>query len=88
MVTFKATFSESNNFNATFLENGRVVADFGEVQYIRVGDWYDGEYEATPSENEQTLLTAGKVLAQDIVIQPIPSNYGLITWNGSTLTVS
>lgn len=49
---------------------------------------YHGEYEVTPSSEEQILPTANTRLAHDIVINPIPSNYGLITWNGSVLTVS
>lgn len=88
MATFKATFYESNNFTATLSENNALKAGFGEIQYVQVGDWYDGEYEATPADTEQRILTAGKVLEQDIIINPIPSNYGRITWNGSTITVS
>ena len=42
----------------------------------------------TPSEETQTLQTANKTVLQNIIINPIPSNYGKITWNGSTLTVS
>ena len=49
---------------------------------------YTGETNITPSTSEQVLNTADKVVARNIVINPIPSNYGLITWNGSTLTVS
>jgi hypothetical protein len=49
---------------------------------------YTGETVVTPSETEQVLATADKVVARNIVINPIPSNYGLITWNGSTITVS
>lgn len=49
---------------------------------------YTGEYEFTPSSEEQTIPIYGKVASADIVINPIPSNYGLISWNGSTLTVS
>lgn len=49
---------------------------------------YTGETEITPSEDTQVLQTANKTVVQDIIINPIPSNYGLITWNGSTLTVS
>lgn len=49
---------------------------------------YTGQTEITPSTTEQVLATAEKVVARNIVINPIPSNYGLITWNGSTLTVS
>lgn len=49
---------------------------------------YTGETVITPSTTEQVLATAEKVVTRNIVINPIPSNYGLITWNGSTLTVS
>ena len=49
---------------------------------------YTGETNITPSTSEQVLNTADKVVIRNIVINPIPSNYGLITWDGSTLTVS
>lgn len=49
---------------------------------------YDGITEITPSNQAQVLQTSSKVLTRNIVVNPIPSNYGLITWNGSTLTVS
>ena len=49
---------------------------------------YDGEYEVTPTGETQTLYTTGRTMAENVVINPIPSNYGLITWNGSVLTVS
>ena len=49
---------------------------------------YEGAYEITPSAEVQTLSSTDTVTHRDIVINPIPSNYGLITWNGSTLTVS
>lgn len=49
---------------------------------------YTGETVVTPSTTEQVLNTAETVVARNIIINPIPSNYGLITWNGSTLTVS
>lgn len=49
---------------------------------------YTDRYEVTPTNQEQVLPTAGCNLAADVVIHPIPQNYGLITWNGSTLTVS
>ena len=34
--------------------------------------YYDGEYSVTPSESEQTLLTSGKQLQQDVVVGAIP----------------
>lgn len=49
---------------------------------------YTGQTEITPSEDTQVLQTANRTVLQNIVINPIPSNYGKITWNGSTLTVS
>ncbi len=50
--------------------------------------YYDGDYIVTPSAETQVLQTQGLAMRQDITINPIPSNYGLITWNGSYLTVS
>lgn len=49
---------------------------------------YQGATSVTPSQETQTLETQGFRLLENITINPIPSNYGLITWNGSTLTVS
>lgn len=52
------------------------------------GEKYTGAYTVTPSASEQHLATAGLVMDYDVTVAPIPNNYGLITWNGSTLTVS
>ena len=49
---------------------------------------YEGEYEVTPSEETQVLFTDGKVLARNVIVHPIPSNWGKITWNGAVLTVT
>ena len=49
---------------------------------------YEGETTVTPSQQTQVLDTAGMIMDANIIIDPIPNNYGLITWNGSTLTVS
>ena len=49
---------------------------------------YEGSYEITPSAEAQTIPTRNLRMTDDLVVNPIPSNYGLITWNGSTLTVS
>lgn len=51
-------------------------------------DPYEGEYVITPSGAVQILEIKNKTATQNITIQPIPQNYGLITWNGSVLTVS
>ncbi len=49
---------------------------------------YQGSYTVTPSAQAQVINTDGLVMADDFTVEPIPSNYGLITWNGSYLTVS
>ena len=48
---------------------------------------YQGEYVITPSEGEQVLDTSSRLMLDDLVIEPIPSNYGRILWDGSKLTV-
>lgn len=49
---------------------------------------YDGAYEFTPTQETQVVECGGKAMSGDITINPIPNNYGLITWDGSVLTVS
>lgn len=49
---------------------------------------YQGEYEVTPSRETQVLETAGLKMIDNVTVNPIPSNYGLIGWNGAFMTVS
>ena len=49
---------------------------------------YEGSYEVTPSAEAQVLHTNNLRMTDDVTIAPIPNNYGLITWNGSVITVS
>ena len=49
---------------------------------------YEGPYNIIPATVEQVLNTKNKALSDVITIAPIPQNYGLITWNGSIITVS
>ena len=65
-----------------------ISMSMGAKYAVAVPSIYDGSYEITPSADAQTLHTADKMLSGDIIINPIPTNYGQITWNGSTLTVS
>lgn len=59
-------------------------------QLVPLAYWpvYEGTTEITPSAGAQILPAAGRHFEQDIIINPIPSNYGLIGWDGFTLTVS
>ena len=69
-----------------------VGIEWGSDEYIRTHSTdyptYDGPTEFTPSRESQVVETTAHVLLADIVINPIPSNYGLIQWNGAVLTVS
>ena len=55
---------------------------------IQNGDIYDGTYIVTPTREQQVLNTANRVLLNNVVVNAIPSNYGLITWDGHALTIS
>lgn len=48
---------------------------------------YQGPTEVTPAEQRQVLGTSGKTLGANITVNPIPSNYGRIAWDGTKLTV-
>lgn len=70
-----------------------VLADDGEMENVikvveRDAPVYTGETTITPTTSGQVLSTQGTILLDDITIEPIPQTYGLITWNGSVLTVS
>lgn len=49
---------------------------------------YTGAYTVTPTQSTQVLSTNGLMMTNNVTVNPIPSNYGLITWNGAILTVS
>ena len=49
---------------------------------------YEGPYDVTPTAGGTVLQTEHFRMTDNVRIAPIPSNYGLITWNGATLTVS
>ena len=48
---------------------------------------FHGEYIFTPTDEPQEIETAKKYMAKNIVIEPIPSNYGHIEWDGAILKV-
>ena len=87
MAVFNATFQASSNLKATFDTDSVLSAMFG-ITYEQAGKEYEGSYTVTPTAQTQILNTQGFVMTEDVVVNAIPSNYGLITWNGTTLTVS
>jgi len=82
--TFDVQFAEDDAFICSMESDDAFNVDFGES----VSKEYQGAVEVIPSNQTQTLLTANRILTQNITIDPIPDNYGLIGWDGSVLTVS
>lgn len=89
MTEYKFTIAERDEV-FTFETSEPAPIPFGLSAPIQVvsGEEFDGPYEVTPTSESQTLHASGLFMREDITINPIPNNYGLITWNGSTLTVS
>lgn len=48
---------------------------------------YLGATVITPTDTEQVIPTADRHVLKNITINPIPSNYGRISWDGTKLTV-
>ena len=65
-----------------------INGELGVYQKVWAEETYDGATVVTPSQEQQVLPTAGKTVTENIVVNPIPQNYGLITWDGSVLRVS
>ncbi len=68
--------------------NAAMQMSIGAKYEVVGGERYSGQYEFTPTQETQTVYTNGLICSDNITINPIPSNYGLITYNGSYITVS
>ena len=55
---------------------------------VESGEEYHGCCDFVPSKEKQIVPIANKMVRENIVIEPIPSNYGLITYDGFGITVS
>lgn len=69
---------------STWLEDNITITD----ESGGGGTPYEGPYEVTPTRETQTLATSGMSMSANVTVNPIPSNYGLITWDGAKLTIS
>ena len=66
----------------------QIAVGLGYVVVTGMPAHYTGSYEFTPSDEVQTISIQDQMADADIIINPIPSNYGRVTWNGSVLTIS
>lgn len=87
LVKITGELSINENMAGSLADQEQITGDMGVPEIVRPAA-YTGEYNVTPTQETQTLPTDGLCMTDNITINPIPSNYGLITWNGTTLTVS
>lgn len=92
MLEFKVSFEDNSKFMLGFSEESSDMkvnfGDFVVEEKVMPHPEYEGPTEFTPSSVEQTIQTENLLVLTNITVKPIPHNYGLITWNGSFLTVS
>ena len=91
-VTVEAVFS-SNIVSVEASFTGRTIEADAELttnvtHYHSQYPDYDGETVFTPTEYTQTIPTGHTVLLSDITINPIPSNYGRITYSGGIISIT
>lgn len=65
-----------------------IDGEVGTFTKVKEVDYWIGATTFTASAETQVYETNGLTMPRNITINPIPNNYGLITWNGSNLTVS
>ncbi len=87
VIKLNGTISLRESLSANLSIHDSIVAKIGIPESVS-GMPYEGDYTVTPTDKEITLATSGYTMIDNLTINPIPSNYGLITWDGSTLTVS
>lgn len=77
---------QENQYTAD-IQSDHYDVDVGETIQIVDGRFQD--LTVTPTNELQIIEPdVGYTAFSRAIINPIPQNYGLITWNGSTLTVS
>ena len=76
-VSIPASVSESS---VSVPASPSLVVEIGGVPY-------SGSYDFTPTDEVQTIACEDRLMMQDITIQPIPSNYGKVSWDGAAITI-
>jgi hypothetical protein len=81
-MTFNVQFKTSQEFTPQFKE-------FQRISVIEDLETYDGVLSVTPSNEAQVLPTGQKFMLDDIIINPIPKEYGLVTYDqDKTITIT
>lgn len=67
---------------------GSAVDDTYVATIGKEGFPYEGSYHVTPTRETQVLPTEGKYMLSDVIVDPIPKNYGLVERIGMALRIS
>lgn len=81
------TVTEGNSVSLTVTDENTVSLDIG-AAFPVYPESYKGSYNIVPSLHQQIVKVKGLYATEDIIVEKIPDNYGLITWNGSFLRIS
>ena len=87
-IDTKVTESQQNYWLRVIEKNIPISVDVETPIVAGVAKEYEGEYDITPTNTAQVFSTEGKRCPHNFIVEPIPNNYGLITYNGSIITVS
>ena len=64
------------------IKKGPIRLTVSKATVVRAGEKpYEGPYEVTPKTTEQVLSTRNKTFSADIVVHPIPKEYGRVTYD-------
>lgn len=83
----RGTLADLGSIKGT-LADGATITGRLYVPEIITPPIYGGPFTVQPTNQAQTLNTGGTLLNEDITVEAIPQNYGLITYNGGIITVS
>ena len=84
---FNVKFSGGEAFTVSFASPESFDADMTTTIEKPIGDYYEGPYEFRPGAEDQTIHINGLVATEDIVVKAVPQWYGLIIWDGNSITV-
>lgn len=85
-------FSESQQRIPVLFKESQHQINLGFQGFIGIttdADPYTGVYEATPSDHVQVFKTENKLMGKNFVVNPIPKEYGLVTYDQDrTITIT
>lgn len=87
MDNLRGTLADLGGITGTLADGGSIAGRLN-VPDIITPPTYSGPVTITPTRQAQTLETGGTMLNENITVEAIPNNYGLITYNGGIITVS